>query len=81
MAPMALETEDHTRDAGFNKALHGASSQVRGGLMAMMNKGADAKQASVDAYFQHWDNQPAENETLEQRDVCKEPAPPFAAIH
>lgn len=62
-----LEREDHSRDAAFNKALHGKSAQARGGIAAMFSKGSDAKQAAVDEYFKHWDNKPAENETPEQR--------------
>lgn len=71
MSPMMLETEDHARDAGFNKALHGASAQERGGLMAMMKKDASAKAASVEEYFKHFDNQDAVNETPEMREVCQ----------
>lgn len=74
MAPSAtnknLEAEDHARDAAFNKALHGNSSQAKGGISAMLSKGGDAKKAAVDEYFKHWDNKPAENETAEERAVC-----------
>lgn len=69
MAPIALETEDHARDAGFNKALHGTSADQRSGLMAMMKKDAAAKAVSVDEYFKHWDNQAAKDETPEVREV------------
>ncbi|KIX07210.1 uncharacterized protein Z518_01863 [Rhinocladiella mackenziei CBS 650.93] len=62
-----LEVEDHARDAAFNKALHGQSSEARGGLMAMRNKNKDAQKAAVDEYFKHWDNQSAATETEEIR--------------
>ncbi|KAK0388322.1 hypothetical protein NLU13_4567 [Sarocladium strictum] len=62
-----LEREDHSRDANFNKALHGKSAQARGGIAAMFSKGADAKKAAVDEYFKHWDNKTAKDETPEQR--------------
>ena len=64
-----LEREDHSRDADFNKAMHGKSAQARGGIAAMFSKGSDAKQAAVDEYFKHWDNQAAKDETPEQRAV------------
>lgn len=64
-----LEREDHSRDAAFNKALHGNSAQARGGFAAMIGKGNDAKKAAVDEYFKHWDNQAAKDETPEQRAV------------
>ena len=69
MAPIALETEDHSRDAAYNKALHGSSAGDRGGLMAMMKKDAKAKAVSVEEYFKHWDNQAAADETPETREV------------
>lgn len=62
-----LETEDHNRDAAFNKALHGKSAQARGGLSAMRAKDAAAQKAAVDEYFKHWDNKSAEVETEETR--------------
>lgn len=65
----ALEREDHSRDAAFNKAMHGKSAQAKGGIAAMFSKGSDAKKAAVDEYFKHWDNKPAANETEEQRAV------------
>lgn len=65
-----LEPEDKSRDAAFNKAMHGKSAQARGGIMAMMSKGRnDANQAASDEYFKHWDNKPAANETEEERAV------------
>lgn len=70
MAPSALETEDHNRDAAFNKTLHGKSAQARGGFAAMMSgKGADSQKAAVDEYFKHWDNKDAADETPEIREV------------
>jgi len=65
---MSLEKEDHTRDADFNKALHGKSAQARGGFMAMLSKGSEAKAVSVDEYFKHFDNQPSKDETPEMRE-------------
>ena len=70
MSPGILEVEDHTRDAAFNKALHGKSSQERGGIMAMRKKDAKAQKAAVDEYFKHWDNKDVAIETQEIRDVC-----------
>jgi len=69
MAPIALEKEDHRRDAAFNKALHGSSSQARGGLAAMRNKNTEAQQAAVDEYFKHWDKKPSVEETDMTREV------------
>lgn len=71
MAPIALETEDHARDAAFNKAMHGGSSQERAGLMAMLKKDAKAQKAAVDEYFKHWDNKGAKEETAETREARK----------
>ena len=70
MAPaavLALEKEDHARDAAFNKSLHGKSAEKRGGMMAMWNKDAAAQKAAVDEYFKHWDNKSAEVETEQTR--------------
>lgn len=73
MAPSAtspavtLEAEDHARDAAFHKALHGNSSDVRGGFMAMRSKDKDAQKAAVDEYFKHWDDKLAATETEEVR--------------
>ena len=66
--PTSLEQENHARDAEFMKALHGKSADTRGGLMAMMSKGAAAKAASVEEYFKHWDNKAAADETAETRE-------------
>jgi len=69
MSPTALEQENHTRDAEFNKAMHGQSAQARGGMMAMLKKDTVAQQAAVDEYFKHWDNKAAADETEETRKV------------
>jgi hypothetical protein len=70
MSPSALEQENHTRDAEFNKAMHGKSSATRGGMAAMLQKDKGAQQAAVDEYFKHWDNKAAGDETEETRKVC-----------
>ena len=73
MAPSAtspvatLEREDHARDAAFNKALHGKSSDARGGFAAMRGKDKAAQKAAIDEYFKHWDNKSAAVETEEIR--------------
>lgn len=71
MAPSAvtsgLETEDHSRDAAFNKALHGKSADSRGGFAAMRSKDSAAQKAAVEEYFKHWDNKSAAVETEETR--------------
>ncbi|KAL4932347.1 sterol 24-C-methyltransferase [Aspergillus undulatus] len=67
MAPSALEKEDHQRDAEFNRAMHGTSSEAQGGFAAMRQKSAAAQKAAVDEYFKHWDNKSAEAETDETR--------------
>lgn len=71
MAPHALESEDHSRDAAFNKTLHGKSAQADGGLRAIFGgqKGADSQKAAIDEYFKHWDNKDAKDETPEIREV------------
>jgi sterol 24-C-methyltransferase len=70
MAPMALETEDHARDAAFNKAMHGRSAQDSAGLMAMLKKDSAAQKAAVEDYFKHWDDKSHEDETSETREVA-----------
>ena len=69
MAPVALETEDHSRDAQFNKAMHGASATEGINFMAMLKKDSKAQKATVDEYFKHWDNKSAAVETEEDREV------------
>jgi sterol 24-C-methyltransferase len=70
MSPIALEEQNHTRDAEFNKAMHGKSAQARGGMTSMLQKDRGAQKAAVDEYFKHWDNKSAEDETEETRKVC-----------
>ena len=69
MSPIALEQEDHSRDADFNKAMHGQSAKARGGMTAMLQKDRAAQKAAVDEYFKHWDNKTAADETEETRKV------------
>ena len=69
MASSALEQENHLRDAEFNRALHGKSSQAQGGFAAMRGKDSAAQKAAVDEYLKHWDNKAAEDETEETRAV------------
>ena len=72
MAPIskaALEKEDHQRDAAFQKALHGKSSEAAGGFAAMLSKDKDAKKLAVDEYFKHFDNKSAETETDADREA------------
>lgn len=68
MTPATLEHEDVARDAAFNKALHGKSAKVNGGLAAMRGKDATAQKAAIDEYFKHWDNK-ATDETNAIREV------------
>jgi sterol 24-C-methyltransferase len=70
MSPIALEQENHERDAAFNKAMHGQSAKARGGMTAMLKKDTAAQKAAVDEYFKHWDNKAAADETEETRKVC-----------
>jgi sterol 24-C-methyltransferase len=69
MAPEALETEDHARDAAFNSALHGKTAGGKTRFMAMLRKDHNAQSAAVDEYFKHWDNKNAGDETAEIREV------------
>ena len=71
MAPIALETENHSRDAAFNKAMHGQSASERAGFMSMMKKDPAAQKAAVEEYFKHWDNKAAATETEETREARK----------
>lgn len=73
MAPIALENEDHSRDAAFNKAMHGKSANSTGGFRSMLNKDHDAHKAATDEYFKHWDNKSAGEETAEIREVSADP--------
>jgi sterol 24-C-methyltransferase len=69
MPPAALEQEDHSRDAAFNKAMHKESSKAGAGFRAMMKKDQVAHKAAVEEYFKHWDNKTAKHETAEDREV------------
>ena len=73
MAPIALENEDHGRDAAFNKVLHGKSAEERGGIRSMLKKDPAAQKAAIEEYFKHWDNKAASTETEEIREVCRYP--------
>lgn len=70
MSPIALEDEDHNRDATFNKILHGKSAEEKAGFRAMLKKDPAAQKAAIDEYFKHWDNKVAGAETAEIREVC-----------
>ena len=69
MDPIQVEAEDHSRDAAFNKAMHGKTASGRAGLMAIMGKDKAAQKTAVDEYFKHWDNKPAATETDKTREV------------
>ena len=69
MAPIALEPENHTRDAEFNKAMHGKSVTSKGGFASMLNKDRVAHKFATDDYWKHWDNKDAATETEEVRQV------------
>ncbi|KAK4156791.1 sterol 24-C-methyltransferase erg-4 [Chaetomidium leptoderma] len=73
MAPsknVALEKEDHARDAAFKSALHGKSAAAAGGFAAMLSKNdKEAKKLAVDEYFKHFDNKSAETETDADREA------------
>ncbi|MCJ1463170.1 Delta(24)-sterol C-methyltransferase [Pseudocyphellaria aurata] len=66
MAPIALEIENHSRDAAFNKVMHGKMEEK--GFRSMMSKDHVAHKLAVDEYFKHWDNQSADSETPEVRE-------------
>lgn len=65
MTTSRLENEDHSRDAAFNKAMHGKSSELKGGFSAMLGKDKEAQNAAVDEYFKFWDGKGAGKETEE----------------
>ena len=69
MAPIALEDEDHARDAAFNKIMHGKSAEEKAGFRAMLKKDPAAQKAAIDEYFKHWDNKLAGVETAEVREA------------
>ena len=68
MAPIALETEDHIRDAEFHKAMHGKSAETKG-FRSMLNKDHEAHRLASEEYFKHWDNKHAGTETAEVREA------------
>lgn len=63
MAPAKLEAEDHSRDAAFNRVMHGKSAQEKAGFLAMLAKDKEAQGAAVDEYFKFWDGKGAGQET------------------
>ncbi|POS86119.1 sterol 24-C-methyltransferase [Erysiphe pulchra] len=69
MGTVILETEDHSRDAAFNRAMHKDSSNAEGGFRAMLKKDNSAQKAAVDEYFKHWDNKTAKDETEKDREA------------
>ena len=69
MGSYTLENEDHTRDAAFNKAMHGKSAEERAGMLSMLKKDPAAQKAALEDYFKHWDNKSAEVETEEVREA------------
>lgn len=69
MAPIALEPEDHSRDALFSKSMHGKSAIAQGGFASMLSKNKSAHQAAADDYWKHWDNKSAKEETADIREV------------
>ncbi|KAL9125191.1 MAG: hypothetical protein Q9217_005562 [Psora testacea] len=71
MTPIALETEDHSRDARFNKIMHGKSVGSRGGFSSMLNKDREAHKAASEEYWKHWDNKSAGTETVDIREARK----------
>ena len=68
MAPIALETEDHTRDAAFNTAMHGKTVMGKG-FGSMLSKDHAAHKAATEEYWKHWDDKSAGKETEEIREV------------
>lgn len=66
---LQLEKEDKERDAAFNKAMHGKTSAQANSVATILFKNPEAKQAALDAYFKHFDDKKAENETDADRKV------------
>lgn len=64
-----LEKEDHKRDAEFMKAMHGKSTEAKGGFAAMLAKDKEAKKVAVNEYFKHFDNKRPEEETDADREA------------
>lgn len=67
---LQLEKEDKERDAAFNKAMHGKTAAQANSVATILFKNPEAKQAALDAYFKHFDNKKADNETEADRKVC-----------
>ncbi|KAG8428025.1 hypothetical protein J3459_006154 [Metarhizium acridum] len=63
MPSKTLVSGNDARHADFDKILHGALSESRGGLRAMMGKDREANEVAVKEYFRHWDNKKAQDET------------------
>ena len=84
MAPMALEKENHTRDADFMSAMHGKSASSQAGFSSMLKKDHASHKAAYDEYFKHFDNKSAKDETNEDRAVRRRPPfriPPLVRCH
>ena len=73
MAPGAkdilLEKEDFERDKAFMQALHGKSTEAKGGFSAILKKDKEAQKIAVEEYFKHFDNKRAETETQADREA------------
>lgn len=76
MGSITLESEDHSRDAAFNKVMHGKSVNSKG-FRSMLDKDHDAHKAATEEYFKHWDNKSAGTETVEIREVSAESSPDY----
>ncbi|TQS34950.1 hypothetical protein Golomagni_04647 [Golovinomyces magnicellulatus] len=63
MSSQALLPADQATNAVFDKILHKGSSQSTGGVASMLGKNHKANDAASKAYFQHWDNKDAKDET------------------
>ncbi|EWC44201.1 sterol 24-C-methyltransferase [Drechslerella stenobrocha 248] len=61
-----LEKEDHARDAGFSKAMHGQVSGS-GYFSGFVGKGKEASAEAAKEYFKHWDGFEDGNETEEEK--------------
>lgn len=66
---LQLEKEDKERDAAFNKAMHGKTAAQANSVATILFKNPEAKQAALDAYFKHFDNKKADDETEADRKV------------
>ena len=64
MAPIALETENHIRDAEFHKAMHGKSAETKG-FRSMLNKDHEAHRLASEEYFNHLEKKNALTETAQ----------------